>query len=61
VLADVPRGRPRRRRQPRAEHHRVQDGDAAEAYPFEGGACIGTGFFELVLERIDTSKLSDLR
>ena len=44
-----------------AEHHRVQDGDAAEAYPFEGGARIGTGFFELVLERFETSKLSNLR
>ena len=30
-------------------------------HPFTGGARIGTGFFELVLERIDTSKLSDLR
>ena len=30
-------------------------------HPFEGGARIGTGFFELVLERFDTSKLSNLR
>jgi hypothetical protein len=30
-------------------------------HPFSGGARIGTGFFELVLERFDTSKLSDLR
>ena len=33
----------------------------ALGHPFEGGARIGPGFFELVLERIDTSKLSDLR
>ena len=30
-------------------------------HPFQGGARIGPGFFELVLERMDTSKLSDLR
>jgi hypothetical protein len=30
-------------------------------HPFSGGARIGTGAFELILERIDTSKLSDLR
>ena len=29
--------------------------------PFSGGARIGTGAFELVLERFETSKLSDLR
>lgn len=33
----------------------------ALGHPFEGGARIGPGFFELVLERIETSKLSDLR
>ena len=33
----------------------------ALGHPFEGGARIGPGFFELVLERIDTSKLSNLR
>ena len=33
----------------------------ALGHPFEGGARIGPGFFELVLQRIDTSKLSDLR
>jgi Protein of unknown function (DUF4239) len=33
---------------------------AALGHPFEGGARIGTGFFELILERFDTSKLSDL-
>jgi hypothetical protein len=32
----------------------------ALAHPFEGGARIGTGAFELILERFDTSKLSDL-
>ena len=32
----------------------------ALGHPFEGGARIGPGFFELVLERMDTSKLSDL-
>ena len=30
-------------------------------HPFSGGARIGTGFFELVLERFDTSKLNNLR
>jgi Protein of unknown function (DUF4239) len=30
-------------------------------HPFSGGARIGTGAFELVLERFQTSKLSDLR
>jgi hypothetical protein len=30
-------------------------------HPFSGGARIGTGAFELVLERLDTSKLSVLR
>jgi Protein of unknown function (DUF4239) len=34
---------------------------AALGHPFEGGARIGPGFFELVLERIDTTKLSDLQ
>jgi 4-amino-4-deoxy-L-arabinose transferase-like glycosyltransferase len=29
-------------------------------YPFSGGARIGTGAFELILERFETSKLSDL-
>jgi hypothetical protein len=33
----------------------------ALGHPFEGGARISPGFFELVLERIDTSKLSDIR
>src|SRR3954454_10731752 len=33
----------------------------ALGHPFSGGARIGTGFFELVLERMDTSKLSNLR
>ena len=33
----------------------------ALGHPFSGGARIGTGFFELVLERMDTTKLSDLR
>src|SRR5918911_480046 len=33
----------------------------AMEHPFSGGARIGPGFFELVLERIDTTKLSDLR
>jgi Protein of unknown function (DUF4239) len=33
----------------------------ALGHPFEGGARIGPEFFELVLERIDTSKLSDIR
>jgi hypothetical protein len=30
-------------------------------HPFSGGARIGTGFFELVLESFDTSKLNNLR
>ncbi len=30
-------------------------------HPFSGGARIGTGAFELILERLDTSKLSHLR
>jgi hypothetical protein len=30
-------------------------------YPFSGGARVGPGAFELVLERFETSKLSDLR
>jgi len=29
-------------------------------HPFSGGARIGTGAFELVLNRFETSKLSDL-
>jgi hypothetical protein len=33
----------------------------ALGHPFEGGARIGTGFFELVLERMETTRLSDLR
>ena len=33
----------------------------ALGHPFSGGVRIGPGFFELVLERIDTSKLSNLR
>jgi hypothetical protein len=33
----------------------------ALGHPFSGGARIGPGFFELVLERIDASKLSNLR
>jgi hypothetical protein len=33
----------------------------ALGHPFEGGARIGTGAFELILERFDTSKLSDIR
>ena len=32
----------------------------AMEYPFSGGARIGTGAFELILERFKTSKLSDL-
>ena len=32
----------------------------AMEYPFSGGARIGTGAFELILERFETSKLSDL-
>jgi Protein of unknown function (DUF4239) len=34
---------------------------AALGHPFEGGARIGTGAFDLILERFDTSKLSDIR
>ena len=30
-------------------------------HPFSGGATIGTGAFDLILERFDTSKLSDIR
>jgi hypothetical protein len=30
-------------------------------HPFSGGARIGTGTFELILERFETSRLSDLR
>jgi len=33
----------------------------AMGHPFSGGARIGPGFFELVLKRMETSKLSDLR
>ena len=33
----------------------------ALGYPFEGGARIGPGFFELVLKRMETTKLSNLR
>jgi hypothetical protein len=33
----------------------------AMEHPFSGGARIGTGAFELVLERFQTSKLSDIR
>jgi len=32
----------------------------AMEHPFSGGARIGTGAFELVLERFETSKLSDI-
>jgi hypothetical protein len=32
----------------------------ALGHPFEGGARIGTGAFELILERFDTSELSDI-
>ena len=32
----------------------------AMEYPFAGGARIDTGAFELILERFETSKLSDL-
>ena len=34
---------------------------AALGHPFEGGARIGTGAFDLILERFKTSKLSDIR
>jgi hypothetical protein len=30
-------------------------------HPFSGAARIGTGAFDLILERFETSKLSDLR
>ena len=30
-------------------------------YPFSGGASIGTGAFELILERFETSELSNPR
>ena len=30
-------------------------------HPFSGGARIGPGAFDLILERFDTSKLSDIR
>jgi hypothetical protein len=33
----------------------------ALGHPFAGGARIGTGLFELVLKRMDTTKLSNLR
>jgi hypothetical protein len=33
----------------------------ATEHPFSSGARIGTGAFELVLERFETSKLSNLR
>jgi len=33
----------------------------AMEHPFSGGARIGTGAFELVLERFETSDLSDIR
>jgi hypothetical protein len=33
----------------------------AMEHPFSGGARIGTGAFDLILERFETSKLSDLR
>ena len=33
----------------------------AMEYPFSGGARIGTGAFDLILERFDTSKLSNTR
>jgi Protein of unknown function (DUF4239) len=33
----------------------------ALGHPFEGGARIGTGAFELILERFETSNLSDIR
>jgi hypothetical protein len=34
---------------------------AALGHPFSGGARIGPGFFELVLKRMETTKLSNLR
>src|SRR5215210_7713079 len=33
----------------------------AMEHPFSGGARIGTGAFDLILERFETSKLSDIR
>ena len=33
----------------------------AMEHPFSGGARIGTGAFELILERLETSKLSEIR
>jgi hypothetical protein len=33
----------------------------AMEHPFSGGTRIGTGAFELVLERFETSQLSDLQ
>jgi hypothetical protein len=33
----------------------------AMEHPFSGGARIGTGAFELILERFETSELSNLR
>ena len=33
----------------------------AKEHPFSGGARIGTGAFDLILERFETSKLSNLR
>jgi hypothetical protein len=33
----------------------------ALGHPFSGGARIGTGPFDLILERFETSKLSDIR
>jgi hypothetical protein len=30
-------------------------------HPFSGGARIGTGAYELILERFETSELSDIR
>jgi hypothetical protein len=33
----------------------------ALGHPFAGGARIGTGAFDLILERFDTSKLNDLK
>jgi hypothetical protein len=33
----------------------------AMEHPFAGGARIGTGAFDLILERFETSKLSNIR
>ena len=33
----------------------------ALGHPFEGGARIGTGAFDLILERFETSKLNDIQ